>query len=231
VAGVVSPAAADRASQAGAPLSVWRLLRQARLLQVILFVTVVANLVFGGTFEVALPSLAHDRFGPAGYGALIACYGAGSVLGILVAARSGNLRRPTVIACCSFLIAAIAVGLVPFLGGLAGASAAEFVFGASAGFGNVMLITLLQKWAPPQLLGRVMSLLMLASLGSFPASVALSGILVHRLGPVPFFPVAGAALAVAVLGALTQREVRDFGAAGPPEPLVPAEPTVPAEPA
>jgi MFS family permease len=163
---VDSPAAADRASQAGAPLSVWRLLRQARLLQVILFVTVVANLVFGGTFEVALPSLAHDRFGPAGYGALIACYGAGSVLGILVAARSGNLRRPTVIACCSFLIAAIAVGLVPFLGGLAGASAAEFVFGASAGFGNVMLITLLQKWAPPQLLGRVMSLLMLASLGS-----------------------------------------------------------------
>ena len=55
---------------------------------------------------------------------------------------------------------------------------------------------------------------MLASIGSFPASVAVSGVLVHRLGPSPFFPVAGAVLAITILGALTQREMRSMGAAG-----------------
>lgn len=36
----------------------------------------VANLTSGGTFEVALPALAHLRFGATGYGAIIACFGA-----------------------------------------------------------------------------------------------------------------------------------------------------------
>jgi hypothetical protein len=84
-------------------------------------------------------------------------------------------------------------------------------------FGNVIIITLLQQWAPPQLLGRVMSLVMLASMGAFPASVALSGLVVRHIGPAPFFPAAGAILALAVLLAATQRQFRDFGAsAGPP---------------
>ena len=47
---------------------------------------------------------------------------------------------------------------------------------------------------------------------SFPLSVAESGVLVHHLGPTPFFPVAGALVAVAILGGLTQREFRAFGA-------------------
>jgi hypothetical protein len=76
-----------------------------------------------------------------------------------------------------------------------------------------VFITLLQQWAPARLLGRVMSLVMLAALGSFPVSVAVSGLLVHSLGPAPFFPVAGAGLIVTILGALAQREIRSFGAA------------------
>ncbi len=62
------------------------------------------------------------------------------------------------------------------------------------------------------LLGRVMSLVMLASIGAFPVSVALSGVIVHGIGPAPFFPAAGAVLALAVLLAATQRQFRDFGA-------------------
>lgn len=197
----------------GAAEGVWSLLRRSRMLQTLLLVCVVANLVFGGTFEVALPSLAHMRFGAAGYGALIACAGAGAVAGTLAAAKASGLRRPAAVACCGYLIAALAVGLVPFLGSLAGACAAIVVFGVFNGFGNIVLITLLQQWAPGYLLGRVMSLVMLASIGSFPVSVLISGVLVHHLGPSPFFPVAGAVLAITILGALTQRDVRDLGAA------------------
>jgi MFS family permease len=207
-----SPAGAptDSAGQQAAP-SIWSLLRRSRLLKVIIGVCIAANLTSGGTFEVALPALAHARFGAAGYGALIACMGAGSVIGTLAAARGSRLRRPAFVACSAFLVEAAATCLVPFLGGLAGAAAAVLVFGICNGFGNIVMITLLQQWAPSQLLGRVMSLVMLASVGSFPASVAVSGILVRHLGPSPFFPVAGIVLAISILGALTQRQFREFG--------------------
>jgi hypothetical protein len=72
-----------------------------------------------------------------------------------------------------------------------------------------------------------MSLIMLAALGSFPASVAVADVLIHRFGPAIFFPVAGIVLAITVLASLTQREIRDFGMApAPAEPPAPA----PAEP-
>ena len=198
-------------AEPGKPGGVWPLLRHSRLLQVLIVVAAVANLTSAGTFEVALPSLAHMSFGATGYGVLVACYGAGAVIGTLAATKAGRLRRPAPVACGAFLIAAASICLVPFLGGLPGAAAAIVVLGAGNGFGNIIMITLLQQWAPPAMLGRIMGVVMLASMGTFPVSVVLSGVLVRAIGPIPFFPVAGAVLAVAILGALTQREIRDFG--------------------
>jgi predicted MFS family arabinose efflux permease len=224
-----SPAGPDQAERAdgsttpAADQGVWSLLRQSRLLKVVVVVVIAANLAFGGTFEVALPALAHARFGAGGYGALIACLGAGAVIGTLASARGGNAGRPALVASGSFLAEAVAVAFIPFLGGLPGAAAATFVLGACNGMGNVVFLTLVQRWAPPPLLGRVMSVIMLAGLGSFPLSVAVSGVLVHRLGPSPFFPVAAATVAIAVLGAMSQREFRDFGSAEPPEAELGAE--------
>lgn len=192
--------------------SVWRLLLRARELQTILLIAILANFVIAGAFEVALPTLAHSRFGPDGYGALIASFGLGALGGTLTAARLGGLRRPAMGACAGFAIGGLAVALMPFLGGLPGAAAGAAVFGGAGYFGNVVIVTLLQRWAPPNLLGRVMSLVMLASIGTFPASVALSGVIVGGIGPAPFFPAAGAVLAFAVLLAATQRQFRDFGA-------------------
>jgi predicted MFS family arabinose efflux permease len=214
-----TPAGADIPAVAGVPgspdqgeeTSIWRFFLGARVLQAIVLISVLANFVIAGAFEVALPALAHARFGPAGYGALIACFGGGAVVGTLAAARTGGLRRPAPVACIAFLVSAVGISLVPFLGSLAGAAAATLVFGACTGFGNIVMITLLQQWAPAALLGRIMGVVMLASMGTFPVSVALTGVLVRSFGPTPFFPVAGAVLAVAILGALTQREIRDFG--------------------
>jgi MFS family permease len=85
------------------------------------------------------------------------------------------------------------------------------VFGISLGIDNVLAVTVIQQWAPPGMLGRVMGLLMLASAGSFPLSAAVAGVLTRHLGPSPVFPIAGALFAVAILAGLTQREFRDFG--------------------
>ena len=73
---------------------------------------------------------------------------------------------------------------------------------------------MIQRWAPPAMLGRVWGLLTLASVGSFPVATFIAGLLVRRLGPAPVFPISGALLTLSLLYGLTQREFRDFGAGG-----------------
>jgi predicted MFS family arabinose efflux permease len=214
-------AAETQESAADQPVTFWRLLLHARFLQVILVIAVLANFAIASTIEVALPALAHLRFGATGYGTLIAGFGIGSLFGTLASIRLSGTRRPAQAACVAFLIASVALTGIPFLGGLVGAVAAALVFGAGAIFGNIVMITLLQQWAPPAMIGRVMSAVMLASIGAYPASVALSGVIVKAVGPAPFFPVSGGVLVVVIAFALSQRQFRLFGAAGrtPGEPL------------
>ena len=209
--------AAEAATEAeaepgGAGGGVLALLRRSRELQVILVVVIAANLASGGMGDVALPALAHASYGAAGYGALLACFAVGGIAGTLGAARTGNLRAPATFASAVFLVEAAAIALVAFTGREAGAAALLGVVGACNGLGNVTMLTVLQKRVSPGLLGRVMGVLMLCSFGTFPLSVAASGVLVGHLGPAPFFPVAGALLGVAILGGLTQRDFRAFGA-------------------
>jgi Major Facilitator Superfamily len=204
----------EAAGQAKAEGGVLALLKKSRALQVILVVVIAANLTGGGMGEVALPSLAHAKFGAAGYGAWLACFAAGGIAGTLAAARTGRLRAPAIFASAVFLIDSAAIAAIPYLGGEAGAAAALFVFGAANGLGNVTFLTVLQKWAPPALLGRVMGMLMLCAFGSFPLSVAIAGVLVRHLGPSLYFVIDGALVGVVMLCGLSQREFREFGTAG-----------------
>ncbi len=171
---------------------------------------------------VALPWLVLSaRGGPVLLGTVLACYGVprtalipvGGILADKFAPRATMLAADAVRA---VLVTALAVFAVSHVASLAALAVACLVLGACSGFGNVTMITMLQRWAPKRLLGRVMSLVMLASMGTFPVSVAVSGVLVRGLGPVAFFPVAGLVLALAILGALSQRELREFGMAGRP---------------
>lgn len=188
------------------------LLRQSRFLQVLLVVLIAANLANGGMDGVALPALAHARFGAAGYGALLACFAAGALAGTLGATRTGGLRTPAVFASALFLVEAVAISLTPYLGGEAGAAAAMFASGACNGLANVVFLTVAQKWVSPGMLGRVMGVMMLCAFGTYPLSAAVAGVLVHHLGPALFFPVAGGLVAAAIGFGLTQREFREFGA-------------------
>jgi hypothetical protein len=110
----------------------------------------------------------------------------------------------------AFLVAA-GIAAAPFLGGLPGVVGGMAVFGLASGFDNVVSVTLIQRWAPPAMLGRVWGLLILASTGSFPVSTFIAGLLTRHLGATPVFPIAGALLAVSMLYGLSRREFRDFG--------------------
>ena len=99
MAGVAAEAAAagDAAGADGTAAgqgSVLALLKTSRTLRVILVVVIAANLASGGMSDVALPSLAHASFGAAGYGALLACFAVGGLIGTLAAARTGGLKAP-----------------------------------------------------------------------------------------------------------------------------------------
>jgi hypothetical protein len=202
---------------ASAPRSggVWQLVRRERVLQLVLVVVTASNLASGGAFEVALPDLAHQRYGATGFGALLFALSLGTLAGTLTAARAGGLARPAIAASYPLLAGAAVLALTPFLGGLVGAAAAVLLFGAGIGFANIVFITALQKWTPVPMLGRVMSLVMLASIGTFPISVTVTGQLAGYLGPAPFFPIASALIGAAILGALTQRTFRLYGASEP----------------
>jgi MFS family permease len=196
---------------------VWPLLRSERVLQISLLVTIAANLGSGGADEVALPALAHGplRAGAGGYGAHIAAFGAGALIGTIVAGQARRARRPAIAACIAFLAGALFLAVVPYAGGLAIIGATIAVYGVFNGFGNVVMITVFQRWAPAELLGRLTGLLLMASFGVFPISVALGALVVHRFGPVPFFPLAAAVLAAAILAGLSQRCWRNLGATAP----------------
>jgi MFS family permease len=191
--------------------SVLRLLIRWRPMQVILVVTIAANLTGGGMSGVALPSLAHTHWGAGGYGALLASFAAGALIGTLGATRTTRVAQPAIFTSVLFMIDALAISLIPFLGGEVGAAIAFFVAGTTNGMGNVIAITMVQRAIPPALIGRIMGPIILCSAGSYPVSVAVTGLLVRHLGPVPVFPIAGATMGAAMLFGLSQREFRIFG--------------------
>ncbi|MER7762995.1 MFS transporter [Streptomyces sp. NPDC097619] len=202
-------AAADGAGKARETGPTFReLLRHGRLLHVILVVALVCNLAFNGTIEVALPGLAHEGMGATGYGVLLTCLSLGGLAGSVVAARSRPVESPAYLFAVLAVVMGVALGAVPYAGGLVGAAVCVCVYAVASGWQNIVVVTMLQVWTPPHLIGRVMSLVMLAVMGTFPVSVAVAGFGVRQLGAAPFFPVAGAAIALAVLGALTQRPFR-----------------------
>jgi MFS family permease len=205
-----APASAATAEPAGRPQGLLAYIRKSRAMQVILVTAVVMNMANGGMNEVALPALAHARWGAGAYGALLACVAAGAVIGTLAAGRTGRLRAPGYIASVGFIVEGVAISLVPYLGGEAGAAIALLFIGATNGVGNVIFFTVAQRHIPPAILGRVMGVLMMCGTGSFPLSVLVTGVLVRHLGTTPFFPIAGIILTVAVIGGNTSREFRDF---------------------
>jgi predicted MFS family arabinose efflux permease len=210
----VSGPAGREAARAGPGLRA--LLRAERVLLVLIAVNVAANLGSAGLDGVALPALAHGPLHASaqGYGAILAGFAAGGLLGTLTAGQARAPRRPAVTGSVAFLAEAVAIAVTPFLGSVGWVIAAQAVFGACNGFGNTFTVTAFQRWAPRGSLGRLNGLLLLTSFGVAPVSVLLAAWSGRALGPASFFLFAAVTIAAAVLGGLSQRSWRDFGAAG-----------------
>lgn len=205
---------ADATQAAEESMSTFGLFRSSRVLQVIVLLTVTANLGSEGVDYVALPTLAHGplRSGADGYGLILAAFGAGALIGAMIAGQIRPPRRPGVVAVLGFEVSGICILAIPFLGHTLGVAAIGVVSGATVAFGNVLCFAAFQKWAPPAMLGRATGVVTLGIFGVYPLSVALAAIFTRDLGIKSFFIFAAATLTAAVVFGLSQKSWRAFGA-------------------
>jgi len=202
--------AAGEASRFDASTTFWQLLRQWRLLHVGLVIIVTINLTTWGLFEIALPLLARDQFaaGATGYGLLLAAFGVGAFTGGLLAGSVWRLPRRGLIMLAMILALALFYPLVPFVWGLPGALLVLALAGSANGLLNVVFFIVVQQLTPPPLLGRVLSVLLLANVSVYPLSVALAGLVTTRFGPIVLFLATGGLMALASLFGCLQPEMR-----------------------
>jgi len=137
------------------------------------------NFLFVGPLLVGIPVLAAQRLpeGAMAFGLLVSAYAGGNLLGYLV---SGALPRPSGKFLTAFLVALIsAFGLVLIgLGWLTNTwldFALMFAVGVGNGYIALMFITWIQQRTPKDMLGRMMSILMLSNIGLAPISQAAAG--------------------------------------------------------
>lgn len=170
-------------------------------LRTLLLVIACVNFCLTGATQVGLVALVHARFGSAAYlGALVTACAVGSLIGLLLAGVWK--RRRNVL----FDVLAAAALLGVCLASLALRLPIAFIFaalaasGAIAGYLNVNILSTLQTNVPHEMLGRVMSLVTLSSIGIAPISLALSGVVAQSRVELLFVIAGGALIAVAVIG-------------------------------
>jgi MFS family permease len=189
----------------------WQYLGSSRLIQTSLLFFVVSSLVAGGLIEVALPALVHGPMhgGASNYGAILASWGAGALGGSIFAGMLGKRKHKGMLVLLGGLIVSAMIALLP-IGGVYGAMACMLIGGIANSGITVLLFTAIQLSIPSHLMGRVMGLLMFSSLGMYPLSVALAGILSNQFGPALLFPVGGLVLGLALLFCMTQKAMREI---------------------
>lgn len=178
-------------------------------LRVMLTALACANFFLMGPMLVGLPVIAKSRLagGAAAFGIIMAASGIGSLLGMIGA---GTLKRPRD-AVFPWMVAALFVGFGVSVSSLAFLSSTwviaslMLVTGVGNGYLAIVAIASLQRTTEESLLGRVMSLLMLAIVGLAPVSQVLSGAVIS-VNPTALFCGAGIGFLLTAMWSLTERQ-------------------------
>ncbi len=174
-----------------------------------------ANLFTVGPLLVGVPVLADARLpeGAAALGIVLSGFAFGNLFGVVVA---GSIKRPaprTLGAIIIGMFAAFGIGIASFawITNTWLAAAIMAFIGIGNGFLGVTIVTYLQRTAPPEMVGRMMSLMMLGMIGMMPVSQALSGVIIDASSTLLFVG-AGLGLMLSSLVAASRAEIREFSA-------------------
>ncbi|MFE9537263.1 MFS transporter [Streptomyces sp. NPDC006691] len=153
------------------------------------------NIAVVGPVLVGGAVLADQRLGGAGsLGIVLSGFGAGSLAGSLVAGWRPPARRGWTVAGGVAAIGAGMAGLAA-VDDVVAATAVVSLIGLGSAFLGVVVVATLQERVPQKLLGRVLSLVVLATVAFDPFSYMLAGVLVP-LGTTVLFLVCGSAVLV-----------------------------------
>jgi predicted MFS family arabinose efflux permease len=154
--------------------------------------------ILGGSFavvQVSIPRVAEDDFGQtaSAAGIVLGVFGIGMLVSSLAVARRKSMRHGLNIA----IFIGIGLGLGQFLVSLAPnvwvAGIIMFGWGLNAGIAMASHRTLMQTNTPPEMMGRMMGLMMLGFMGALPIGALVSSVLAPQLGPVVTMRVVGLA--------------------------------------
>jgi MFS family permease len=172
------------------------------------------NLLVVGPFEVGLPMIAFARLpeGAAAYGTLMSAMGGGALLGMAVAAILPSLRPAILGPVVMSVVALTGLGLaaLAFVDSTPVAFAVTALIGLATGYGNLVLLTWAQQRIPRALMGRVISLIGLGSMGLIPVSEVVAGAAV-QISLSGMLVVAGGTMTMVTLASTLTRTVRNMG--------------------
>jgi MFS family permease len=190
-------------------------------LRAVTLVSLSANLFIVGPFEVGMPFIAYSRLpeGAAAFGIVMAAFGGGSLLGLIVASilpppRPSRLGL-TVIG--TLALAGLGVAAVSAITSTLMATLVIGTAGMALGVGNLIGITWIQARVPQELMGRVMSLMITGSVGLVPISMLVAGAAV-QVSLDGTMLVAGCGMALLCLVSLLSPSVRNLGLEAPMRP-------------
>ena len=149
------------------------------LLRPMMLIIMALNFLFIGPMMVGPAVLAKQRFveqGSIALGFLLSSMGIGSLIGML----AGSMLKPSrlgIVTLSSFAIAGLGIIGSGFTATLWLTAVLFAVVGTSYGFSNLLIITWLQQRISKEMMGRIMSIVMLSSTGLMPISSALGGLL------------------------------------------------------
>lgn len=175
-----------------------------RSLRAVLIVLTLLNLLFIGPLQVGITALTYARFSgdATALGIMISAWGAGGLLGTFTPQWLPRLPKLGVLMLSLASIQAVGMVLLSFVPLVAIASLIIAILGWCSSFFIVVATTWIQTITPPEILGRVMSVAMLSSLGIAPLSYALAGLIADESLLLLFAGAGGAMLALLGLLAL-----------------------------
>lgn len=207
--------AARRNPVAGSTQSIWRdiasglaVVHRDPVLRTLVILVAAMSFAAAGPVEVGLAAMARSRFGgSAALGVLLGSFGAGMLVGSLAAGALPTRRLAPRLAGAGLVFAA----LMPLLGlttQLPIAVGLIVLMGAASGQVNVIATSWLMRRTDPAYMGRLMSLLILTSVGISPVSLALAGVVAQFSVPL-LFTASGAVMLLASIACVTNRDMRD----------------------
>lgn len=175
----------------------------------LMLVVSVLNFAIAGPASVGIAMIAKQKFGtPLAFGLLMSALAAGALTGTLLAGVRKHRKRGRLLLLVSTVIGLClgSVGLLNLAPLLAGVL---FLMSGTAAFLNVQLIAWFQQRVERTMMGRVMSVLMFASIGLMPFSLAAAGVAVKWSLPGTFI-IAGTMVLFVTLLAATHSPVREI---------------------